>query len=176
MRIKNLIPDGAGGTIEIESEMPIWIEPEANNGTPMHEAFVRAGEVVEGWVSDRPDSFPPIVINITDSMAPHPDVTADTARKIMNLHTTDGNALIFNLHIADNNREIVFPNDKTQLAGDGLAEFFFDISSTLPPPLVEVAKTAGFLLGPGAKCLGYNIDESLMIQLRDERHTNRPRT
>ena len=164
-KVKKLIPDGEGGIIEIDLDMPIWIEPESDNGTPMHEAFERAGEVVEGWISDRPNAFPPIVINITDGVAPHPDLTAAAARKIMNLHTTDGHALIFNLHIADNSGEIVFPNDKTQLVGDGFAEFFFDISSTLPHPLAETAKQAGFSLDPGAKCLGYNINEVLMIQL-----------
>ena len=91
-KVKKLIPDGAGDTIEIESEIPIWIEPEADNGTPMHTAFEQATEIVENWISDEPDSFPPIVINITDGEASHPDLTADNARSIMNLQTTDGAA------------------------------------------------------------------------------------
>ena len=164
-KIKKLIPDGAGGTIEVDSEMPIWIEPESNNGTPMHEAFQRAAQIIEGWVSDRPNTFPPIVINITDGAARHPDLTAEAARKIMDLQTTDGAALIFNLHIADNKREIIFPNDKTQLAGNVFAEFLFDISSPLPQLLIDAAKDVGFSPNPGAKCSGYNVDESLMIQL-----------
>ena len=164
-KVKKLIPDGAGGTIEVDSEMPIWIEPESNNGTPMHEAFERTAQIVEDWVSDKPNTFPPIIINITDGEASRPDLTADAARKIMNLHTTDGDALIFNLHIADDRREVIFPNDKAQLPGDIFSEFLFDISSTLPQPLVEAAKDVGFSPNPGAKCSGYNVDESLMIQL-----------
>ena len=164
-KIKKHIPDGAGGTIEIDSEMPIWIEPKSDNGTPMHEAFERAAEVVEGWVSDKPNTFPPVVINVTDAEASDLDLTTDAARKIMNLHTMDGKALVFNIHIADNKREIIFPNDKTQLADNVFAKFLFDISSTLPQPLVEAAKNSGFSPGPGAKCSGYNIDESLMIRL-----------
>lgn len=32
------IPDGAGGFHEIKISLPIWIEPEADNGTPMDKA------------------------------------------------------------------------------------------------------------------------------------------
>ena len=38
-KVKKSIPDGAGGIVEVEVEMPIWVQPEANNDTPMHEAF-----------------------------------------------------------------------------------------------------------------------------------------
>ena len=164
-KVKKLIPDGAGGTIEVESEMPIWIEPEANNGTPMHTAFEQAAEIVENWISDRPDSFPPIVINITDGEAAEPNLTADNARRIMNLQTTDGAALVFNLHIANNKNTIILPNDTTDFAGDRFAEFLFDISSPLPQSLFALAKERRFSPKPGARCFGYNADEPMMIQL-----------
>ena len=162
---KKLIPDGAGGTIEIDIEMPIWIEPEADNGTPMHTAFEQAAEIVENWISDRPDSFPPIVVNVTDAEASEENLTADNARRIMNLQTTDGAALIFNLHIANNKNTSILPNDKTHLAGDRFAEFLFDISSPLPQSLFALAQEKGFAPEPGARCFGYNADETLMIQL-----------
>lgn len=167
-KVKKLIPDGAGGTIEIESEMPIWIEPEADNGTPMHTAFEQAAEIVEQWVAGEPDGFPPIVINITDGEASHPDLTADNARRIMNLQTTDGAALVFNLHIAANKNTIILPNDRMQLANLDrriFAEFLFDISSPLPQPLFALAKERRFSPEPGARCFGYNADEPMMIQL-----------
>lgn len=167
-KIKKLIPDGAGDTIEIDSEIPIWIEPEADNGTPMHTAFEQAAEIVENWISDKPNGFPPIVINITDGEASHPDLTADNARRIMNLQTTDGVALVFNLHITDNKNPIILPNDKRQLAdldGRVFAEFLFDISSPLPQPLFALAKERRFSPEPEARCFGYNADEALMIQL-----------
>ena len=164
-KVKKLIPDGAGGTIEVESEMPIWIEPEANNGTPMHTAFEQAAEIVENWISDRPDSFPPIVINITDGEAAEPNLTADNARRIMNLQTTDGAALVFNLHIANNKNTIILSSDTTDFAGDRFAEFLFDISSPLPQSLFALAKERRFSPKPGARCFGYNADEPMMIQL-----------
>ncbi len=33
-KVKKRIPDGAGGVLETDVETPIWLEPEANNGTP----------------------------------------------------------------------------------------------------------------------------------------------
>ena len=73
--------------------------------------------------------------------------------------------LVFNLHIATNQNTIILPNDKTQLAGDGYAEFLFDISSPLPQSLFALAKERRFSPEPGARCFGYNADEPMMIQL-----------
>ncbi len=131
----------------------------------MHEAFERAAEIVENWIFDKPDSFPPIVINITDGEATVPDRTQTNARRIMKLRTTDGAALVFNLHISNNKNRSALPNDRAQFAGDPFAEFLFDISSPLPQSLLASARYAGFKPEPGARCFGYNADESLMIQL-----------
>ena len=156
-KVKKLILDGAGGTIETEVDMPIWLKPEASNGTPMHTAFEQAAEIVENWISDRPNSFPPIVVNITDAEASELNSTADNARRVMNLQTTDGAALVFNLHIADSKNTIVFPSDKTVFAGEHFAEFLFDISSPLPQPLIALAKETGFSPEPGQDVLGITL-------------------
>ena len=50
----------------ITRELPIWIEPQYDGSTPMCAAFRKASEVVHAHMEDYPDSFPPIVINITD--------------------------------------------------------------------------------------------------------------
>ena len=163
---KKSIPDGAGGLVEVEIELPIWLQPKANNGTPMHEAFERAAEIVQRWCDDNPDSFPPTVINITDGEAAYLDLTADAARKVMNLHTTDGNVLVFNVHIANNKHEVIFPHSAAQLiGGDNFAEFLFNISSILPDPLREEAKVHGPPAEPDTRCFGYNAGEAAMIRI-----------
>ena len=163
-KINKSIPDGAGGLVEVEVEMPIWLQPEANNGTPMHEAFERAAEIIQRWCDDNPDNYPPTVINITDGEANYPDLTTDAARKVMDLHTTDGNVLIFNIHIANNKHEVIFPHSTPQLLGDN-AEFLFNISSVLPEPLREEAKQHGLPAEPDARCFGYNAGEAAMIRI-----------
>ena len=164
-KVKKSIPDGAGGIVEVEIEMPVWVQPEANNGTPMHEAFERAADIVQRWCDDRPDSFPPTVINVTDGAATQPDLTVDAAKKVMNLHTTDGNVLVFNIHIANNKHGVNFPRSTDQLVDDPLAEFLFSLSSILPEPLREMAKEVGLPAGPDARCFSYNADEVTMIRI-----------
>ena len=164
-KVKKSIPDGAGGIVDVEIEMPVWVQPEANNGTPMHEAFERASDIVQRWCDNRPDSFPPTVINITDGAATQPDLTVDAARKVMNLHTTDGNALVFNIHIANNQHGINFPCSTDLLVDDALAEFLFSLSSVLPDPLREMAKEVGLPTDPDARCFSYNADEVTMIRI-----------
>lgn len=166
-KIKKSIPDGAGGIVEVEVEMPIWLYPESNNGTPMHEAFERADEVINRWCDDRPDSFPPIVINVTDGAANHPDLTADAARKVMNLQTTDGHVLVFNIHIANNKHEVIFPHNTAHLVSDDLAEYLFDMSSVLPEALRNAAKQAGLPAEPDARCFAYNAGPVTMIKILD---------
>ena len=164
-KLKKFVPDGAGGLVEVEVEMPIWLQPMANNGTPMHEAFERAAEIIQHWCDDKPDGFPPIVINVTDGAATRPDLTADAARKVMNLHTTDGSVLLFNIHIANNKHEVIFPHSTTQLEGNNFAEFLFDISSVLPEPLRVAAKEHGLPAEPDTRCFAYNAGEATMIRI-----------
>ncbi len=164
-KVKKSIPDGAGGIVEVEVEMPVWVQPTASNSTPMHEAFEHAAEIVQRWCDDKPDGFPPIVINITDGAATQPDLTADAARKVMNLHTTDGNVLVFNIHIANSIHQETFPHSTAQLVGDSLAEFLFSLSSVLPEPLREMAKEVGLPADPDARCFSYNADEVTMIRI-----------
>ena len=165
-KVKKLISDGAGGIIEIESERPIWLEPKASSQTPMHKAFEHAAEIIEDWISDRPDAFPPIVINITDGAATRPDLAADAARKIMSFRTTDGAALVFNIHITNEGNIVKpLPYNTDQFSGQPLAEYLFDISSALPPELFKAAEDAGFSPEPGTRCFGYNANASLMTKL-----------
>ena len=84
----------------------------------------------------------------------------------MNLRTTDGNVLVFNLHIANNKYEVIFPHSTTQLLPDDFfAEFLFDISSVLPAPLREAAKAHGLPAEPDTRCFAYNAGETSLIRI-----------
>ena len=164
-KVKKLLPDGAGGTVEIEADVPIWLQPMADNGTPMHTAFEYAAEVAEKWCSEHPNNFPPVVFNITDGAATEPDLTMDAAEKVMNIRTEDGNVLVFNIHIASGGNEVIFPHNTAQFADDIFAEFLFGISSVLPEPLRGEANVQGLDAQPGARCLGYNAREVTLIKI-----------
>ena len=76
---KKQVPDGAGGLVEQQVRFPVWFEPVANGGTPMCQAFAQAKAIIEGWLNQHPNCFPPIVINITDGEATdgNPSAAAD---------------------------------------------------------------------------------------------------
>jgi len=165
-KVKKAIPDGAGGIVEVEVELPIWLQPRTSGVTPMHEAFEHASQVIQRWISDWPDNYPPVVINVTDGEPTHPDLTGTAARKVMNLQTTDGNVLVHNIHIADSQcPEKALLNQTTQVADDPRAGFLFSISSALPKPLFPMAKEHGFSPQPGARCFAYNAGEVLTTRL-----------
>ncbi len=162
--------DGTGKVIEIPVQMPIWLEPKAENGTPMHTAFEDAYRIAEGWCLKYPNSFPPIVINITDGEPYDYEATQDAAKRVMELDTVDGNVLVFNIHIPHDKsgREVTFPHSTEEF--DGLdesdnAKFLFNISSNLPESLVQSAIEIGLNPQPYARCLGYNTGEVQMIQI-----------
>ena len=164
-KIKRKVSDGAGGLVEIEEEFPIWVEPKAEYGTPMDLAFKEAYKTIETWCNANSNSFPPLVINITDGEPNDFQNTEYEANKITSLSTNDGNVLLLNAHIADGNKEsIKLPNDVSHLS-DPLAKFLFDISSILPDPLVDEAKKVGFNVKEGARGMVYNADADILIRL-----------
>ena len=165
-KVPRLLPDGAGGTVEVEGDAPIWLQPMADNGTPMHTAFEYAAEVAGKWCSEHPNYFPPVVFNITDGAATEPDLTIAAAEKAMNIQTEDGNVLVFNVHIAGGrNSQVVFPHNTAPFADDIFAKFLFGISSVLPESLRCEAETHGFDPQPDARCLGYNVLEATLIKM-----------
>jgi len=144
--VKMKVPDGAGGLVEVDEEFPIWIEPAAVGGTPMTEAFEEAYNLVDNWTKSHQSSFPPIAINITDGAPNNRGSAESAALKLTQLGTGDGNTLLINIHISEGRAaRVELPSSSGQLPpGDGNAEFLFDISSELPPVMLERAGATGF--------------------------------
>jgi hypothetical protein len=164
-RIKK-VDDGAGGVLEQKIKFPIWFEPTSGGATPMGQAMRLAHSWLMKWVKDRPKSFPPIVINITDGEAtdtgPEPQ-----AEDIMSLETADGSALLLNCHISDRETEaVVFPDSEACLPDD-FARQLFNVSSVLPPSLRELARSEGFRLGPESRGFAFNADLVELIRFLD---------
>lgn len=163
--VKRKISDGAGGLLEIESPMPIWIEPTASGGTPMAEAFGLAHEWISAWAQEHSESFPPVVINITDGMPSDRSRAAAEAKRLMQVGTKDGSLLLFNVHISGTaGAPTVTPSSAQQLPDD-YAKFLFGLSSPIPDSMRGAAVEEGLEGGAGARGFIYNADIENMIKL-----------
>ncbi len=164
---KREIDDGDGGRVEVEEQFPIWIDPVASGGTPMAAAFEMAYNLVDSWVQSHQASFPPTVINITDGAPDSQTDAQNAASKLSKIGTSDGTTLILNAHISEGKAaRVELPSSPSELPpGDGNAKFLFDISSELPPVLLERAMGAGYNLTAGARGFVYNADAQTMIKL-----------
>ena len=81
-------------------------------------AFDLAGQVASGWIGAHQDSFPPIVINVSDGKATDGD-PAEWAQRLRGLRTLDGELLLFNINLSSDARKpITFPSDARDLPDD----------------------------------------------------------
>ena len=152
--------------VEQPYKMPIWFEAHANGATPMAEAFTMAEDVLRRFTVSYPQSFPPIVINLTDGK-PTDANPLPIARRIQSLQTDDGAALVFNLLLSDaSGPAFHFLADENLLA-DTYLKLLFRMSSELPPRMADAARSEGFRIEPGARGTMINADMSSVVRFLD---------
>lgn len=149
--------DDVGHVIEIPVKFPVWFDPVTDNGTPMCQALQYTYSILESWVQAHSNSFPPIVINITDGEATDGD-PRQPAEALRNLATNDGNLLLFNLHVSSHSgTPISYPHTDSGLP-DEYARQLFQMSSVLPPHTREAAVMEGYAIGPQPRGFVFNAD------------------
>ena len=159
------VDDGAGGLIDQTIKFPVWLEPVMDNGTPMGEAFSMAHQLLQTWITNHPDSYPPIVIHITDGEYNN-DPTKE-AEALTSLSTSDGNTLLFNCHISGHtSAPVVFPNSDAGLP-DEWARKLFMLSSPLPQSMSDSAIGEGYPIGVDARGFAFNADLVELIRFLD---------
>jgi hypothetical protein len=159
--------DGVGGIIESKVKIPIWFEPVASMDTPMCQAFNLAYEWLDEWITNHPDAFPPIVVNITDGASTDGE-PEDSAKRITNLSTSDGNVLLFNCHISKvSGAAILFPETESELPKDAFANSLFRMSSILPEPIMKTAEMEGYNVTENSRGFVFNADLVDLIRFLD---------
>ncbi len=151
-----------------------WIDPVGVDSTPMNATFLLAQATLAEWIAWNPDSFPPVVINITDGMAN--DVNSDqellrTARNLTNLATSDGKVLLINCHISGgDDASVLFPSTPDELPNDAYARLLFEMSSELSPRhRAVIEEVHDRTLAPDARLKGmaYNANAVALLTLLD---------
>lgn len=146
------VPDGAGGLVEQTVRFPIWFEPRADGGTPMKAATDLAYGLLEPWVQANPDSFPPVVINITDGESTDGDPGPGFER-IRTLATSDGHVLVFNLLLSERacGGTVAWPTDPSAVPAGPLRSLV-EASSELPEIMRSLGqKNCDLPLAPGCR-------------------------
>ncbi|MEU5694460.1 vWA domain-containing protein [Actinosynnema sp. NPDC020468] len=160
------VPDGAGGLVETTTSFPVWVDPVSNGATPMCRALAYADSLVSQWLVEHPAGFPPIVLNLTDGESTDGD-PASAASAIATQVSTDGAALLFNLHVsAAGASPTTFPDSDAALP-DAYSRTLFDMSSPLPPHMRSYALQQGFKVGDATRGFVYNADIASVVQFLD---------
>jgi hypothetical protein len=160
------LDDGAGGVLEQSFKFPVWFEARPTGRTPMCAALRQAREYLRVFLGAHPNCYPPIVINITDGQPTDGDPREET-KELCSLASSDGNVLLFNAHLSDKqDRPIEFPADEAGLP-DQFARLLFQMSSPLPPKLLEAARADGFPTGPRSRGFVFNADLVAVIRFLD---------
>ncbi len=131
--------DNTGGFARISTtEQRYWIEPRAEGGTPMFQAFVVAYGLVSRWCKNPANkaSYPITVFNITDGEGTDAssDKLLDITSRIQELRTDDGRVLVINIHISshEGTDPVIFPSSIRELPENKHARLLYDMSSEVP--------------------------------------------
>lgn len=158
--------DGAGGVFEQSVKFPIWVDPVHNGGTPMCQAFSKAKSILSNWLSNHQNSFPPIVINITDGESTDGDPN-EIAKSIAQLTTSDGSVLIFNIHLSSTSGAKVEYPSSADVLPDQYSKQLFNFSSPLTEFMKMEAQKDGMNVSEGARGFVFNADLVSLVKFLD---------
>lgn len=178
--VERVLEDGSSALFDLHHIG--WIEPAAEGTTPMYEAMLRVRDLVEEWCAaeHNRESFPPVVIHITDGEASDCDdgELRDVCSQVRRVATDDGNVLLLNIHISTDHTlpSIIFPMaDELQCAGR-YARLLAECSSVMPTAFDgAIAELKGVGSVPPYYGMGYNastIELLSMINIGSRSVTN----
>jgi len=149
-------------THDASAPFATWIDPVADGATPMNQVMAIAEAAVSSWVKTHDSSFPPIIFNITDGDSTDGD-PSESASKLTQHATADGNALLFTAHISANAKDSLHYPEFLDAKADALARTMFTISSHVPESLRLMARELGISIPPGARGFLYNASASEVV-------------
>ena len=166
---KEKLTDPDGNEVETEFEFPVWFEPVSNSNTPMVSAFRMATEWIDDWLAEHTNSYPPIIINISDGAATDGD-PLEAARHLMEMKSNDGNVLIWNCHLSElkDASPVIFPSSENDLpSGERYARQLFEMSSPLPGSFINIAHERSLTVSESSRGYVFNAGLDELLELLD---------
>lgn len=159
-----------------------WFTPHAEGNTPMYEAMLRVRDLAKEWCekSENRQSFPPVVINITDGEASDCDDNElrDICEQIKRIATDDGNVLLINIHISTDSTlpAIIFPMAEELTGAGRYSRLLAECSSIMPSAFDSaICEMKGRGATPPFFGMGYNasiIELLSMVNIGSRSVTN----
>jgi hypothetical protein len=154
------------------NKQPSWIRVKAEGDTPMYEAMLQIRDMVSEWCNkpQNHESFPPIIFNITDGECSDcsPQELIAITEQIRNLGTSDGKALLINVHIAsrDGEEAIIFPSAEEIDKDNRSMQLLAECSSIMPEPFNELIRAQrGNQAEPPFIAMSYNASITEVIAI-----------
>lgn len=158
-----IINDGDGSVLSQQVRFPVWIDSVCGGWTQMCAALDFARKLIDEWLCEHKDGFPPTILHLTDGGSTDGDPTP-IANDILSRSTSDGPVLLFNCHVsAKHHFKLEYPADGSHLP-DHRARTLFGISSCLPDPFMRAAVQSGLPVLPGARGFIFNGDPVSVAQ------------
>jgi hypothetical protein len=146
---------------------PVWIEPVCNGGTPMCAALQHVHGLLEWWISTHQESFPPMVIHITDGESTDGNPSGKAAKELTDLYTHGGEVLLFNIHLSSQKaKSVVFP-DRDWTPPNQFARLLFGMSSVLPDGVIQAAQEEGLPVTAESRGFAFNANLKDLIRFLD---------
>lgn len=155
-------------------EVKYWLSSVASSLTPMGAALEHASLLLKDWIEAHPSSYPPTVFNFTDGAQTDcsDDELLEKAKFLKNLHTEDGNVLLFNCNISTSKQEpIFFPLSRTELPqNDKYAHLMYNLSSDMPEKYaadVAVLRKTDIPTDSVFSAMVYQADDAALVRMLD---------
>ena len=159
--IEEELPDGTAAMVE--HSRPYWVDIDAEGTTPMYAAMMKVRDMVEQWCAkpENRESFPPIVINITDGEPTDCDDNElrDISAQVRRIATEDGETLLLNVHICTDWTlpSIIFPMPDELTGAGRQARTLAECSSIMPSAFDDaIIELKGMGAVPPFYGMGYN--------------------
>jgi hypothetical protein len=133
------------------------MDPASQGGTPMCQAFGTVRDLLDQWLSEHKDGFPPTLLHLTDGESTDGD-PSQIGKEILSRRTNDGEVLFFNCHVSSRHSlKIEYPSNDS-----------FNVSSRLPESFRRAAGEIGINTGgDGARGFVFNGDPVSVAQFFD---------
>ncbi|MBN9119731.1 MAG: hypothetical protein J0I06_11335, partial [Planctomycetes bacterium] len=119
------------------------------------------------WIEAHPNSFPPMVINLTDAEGNDCDLWG-AAAGVRSLATAHGNVLLMTIHVSSSatGKCVMFPDRLEQMLSK-IARVLFEVSSELPGSLQQAAAAWGIDVRPGCRMMASDADAVGLLRAFD---------